>query len=424
MIKSLEFELRGRAPLSYFDIVVFIFSERHTLVENVGKIHEKILDLLPCLIDSCLETLDLLRNDLGLFHQCRSILFLLSRLGDCRRDLVSFPPQLIGFCLKAPPLSIELQEEIHLVPHVRHAPLPQALLDYLRVLSYELDVQQDRFAPNNLPVGKKTNVPLGCAKTFQGRRRLPNSVLELHQHDVVYFGVVNLIDNGYVMGSIDVWKCRSCPQTFCEDKRFGMTDLAPEVGLPKIEPGSKWAALICTRNTGSNWTLIQAKPGNMIQHSCTTDTKLELKVGSDYSIEAGPASGIGQHRIILVENFVNAPVDVITGKKHLGTTNANQALGKPFSFTPPLSAAIIQPSRYNVLNLTSILFIVSGVSLGLQASFSLANPTVLGVLAILALAVIASAILLQRPKLWPATLGLVAVATAFAAQLWIQFTTV
>src|SRR5436853_481474 len=326
MIKSLEFELRGRAPLSYFDIVVFIFSERHTLVENVGKIHEKILDLLPCLIDSCLETLDLLRNDLGLFHQCRSILFLLSRLGDCRRNLVSFPPQLISFCLKAPPLSIELQEEIHLVPHVRHAPLPQALLDYLGVLSYELDVQQDRFAPNNLPVGKKTNVPLGCAKTFQGRRRLPNSVLELHQHDVVYFGVVNLIDNGYVMGSIDVWKCRSCPQTFCEDKRFGMTDLAPEVGLPKIEPGSKWAA-------------------------------------------------------------------------------------------------IIQPSRYNVLNLTSILFIVSGVSLGLQASFSLANPTVLGVLAILAVAVIASGIFLQRPKLWPATLGLVAVATAFAAQLWIQFTT-
>ncbi len=147
------------------------------------------------------------------------------------------------------------------------------------------------------------------------------------------------------MGAIDVWKCRSCPQTFCEDKRYGVTDLAPEVGLPKIEPSSKWAALICTRNTGSNWTLIQAKPGNMIVHSCTPDTKLELKVGPDYSIEAGPASGIGQHRIILVENFVNAPVDVITGKKHLGTTNANQALGKPFSFTPPLSAAKSRSSR-------------------------------------------------------------------------------
>jgi len=248
---------------------------------------------------------------------------------------------------------------------------------------------------------------------------------ELHQHihDVVYFGVVNLIDNGYVMGAIDVWKCRACPQTFCEDKRYGITDLAPEVGLPKIEPGSKWAALVCTRNTGSNWTLIQAKPGNMIQHSCTPDTKLELKVGPDYSIETGPASGIGQHRIILVENFVNAPVDVITGKKHLGTTNANQALGKPFSFTPPLSAAVIQPSRYNVLNLTSIFFIGSGISLGLLASFSLGNPAALGILATLALAAIVSGVFLRKPKLWPATLGLVAVAAAFVAQLWIQFTT-
>jgi hypothetical protein len=247
--------------------------------------------------------------------------------------------------------------------------------------------------------------------------------LELHQHDVVYFGVVNLIDNGYVMGAIDVWKCRSCPQTFCEDKRFGMTDLAPEVGLPKIEPDSKWAALICTRSTGSNWTLIQAKPGNTLQHSCTPDTKLELRVGPDYSIEAGPASGIGQHRIILVENFVNAPVDVITGKKHLGTTNANQALGKPFSFTPPLSAAVIVPSRYNVLNLTSIFFIVSGVWLGLLAAYSSSNLAILGVLSILALASVISGVLLRRPKLWPATLGLGAVAVALAAQLWIQYGT-
>jgi len=30
---------------------------------------------------------------------------------------------------------------------------------------------------------------------------------------------------------------------------------------------------------------------------------------------------------------------------------------------------------------------------------------------------------LRKPKLWPATLGLAAVATAFAAQLWIQFAT-
>src|SRR5467141_1844194 len=278
---------------------------------------------------------------------------------------------------------------------------------------------RSRFSPSV----KNQCPPLLCQDFSRTELLSQTPVLELHQHDVVYFGVVNLIDNGYVMGAIDVWKCRSCPQTFCEDKRFGMTDLSPEVGLPRIEPNSKWAALICTRNNGSNWTLIQTRPGAMVQHSCTPDTKLEITVGPDYSIETGPASGIGQHRIILVENFVNAPVDVITGKKHLGTTNANQALGKPFSFTPPLSAAVIQPSKYNVLNLTSILFIVSGIWLGLLASFSLGNPAVLGVFTILALAAVVSGVFLRKPKLWPATLGLVAVAAAFAAQLSFQFTT-
>src|SRR2546430_6899333 len=40
------------------------------------------------------------------------------------------------------------------------------------------------------------------------------SVLQTHQHDVVYYGVVNLIDNNYVMGAVDVWRCRGCNQLF------------------------------------------------------------------------------------------------------------------------------------------------------------------------------------------------------------------
>src|SRR5438094_9665656 len=110
MIKGLEFELRDRAPFSYFDIVVFIFSERHALMDNVGKIHENILDLPLFFIDSRLETLDLLRDDLRRFHQSRGILFLLSRLGDRRRNLVPFLPQLISLGLQTPPPSIELQQ--------------------------------------------------------------------------------------------------------------------------------------------------------------------------------------------------------------------------------------------------------------------------------------------------------------------------
>jgi len=208
-----------------------------------------------------------------------------------------------------------------------------------------------------------------CPKTFLGgscqRSLVP--LLETHQHDVIYFGVVNLVHESKIIGTIDVWRCRSCSELFCEDKRFGATDLAPEVGFPKIDAGSKWGALICTRDTGSNWTLTAVKPGAMLVHSCTPETKLELTVGPDYSIEPGPSAGIGKHRIILVDQFVNTAVDVVTGKKHLGTTDAYQALGKPFSFTPPLSAAVVASSKMGFFNLASLLFFITGAWMLLAA---------------------------------------------------------
>ena len=235
--------------------------------------------------------------------------------------------------------------------------------------------------------------------------------MQAHQHDVVYYGVVNLIDNSYVMGAVDVWRCRSCPQLFCEDKRYGMTDLAPEVGLPKIEPGTKWATLICTRDKGSNWTLTQVKPGTVISHSCTPETKVELTVGQDYGLELGPVRGIGQHRIILVENFVNSAVNVQTGKKHTTTTNAYQALGKPFSFTPPLSAAVIDPSRYNILNITTILFFATGVWSAVIAVSAPGVPQTISsqvrlLFGLVAVGVLASTYFLSKRRLWSPLLGI------------------
>src|SRR5207245_11272854 len=106
------------------------------------------------------------------------------------------------------------------------------------------------------------------------------------------------------MGVVDVWRCRGCNQLFCEDKRYGMTDLAPEVGLPKIEPNTQWAALICTRDKGSNWTLTQVKPGMTIAHSCTPDTKVELNVGYSYDLAQGEASGNGELGVMLDEEIV------------------------------------------------------------------------------------------------------------------------
>jgi hypothetical protein len=225
---------------------------------------------------------------------------------------------------------------------------------------------------------------------------------------VVYYGVVNLVDNNYIMGAVDVWRCRGCNQLFCEDKRYGVTDLAPEVGLPKVEPNTHWAALICTRDKGSNWTLTQVKPGMTITHSCTPDTKVELTVGPSYDLEAGPASGIGQHRIIVLEKFVNFAVDVQTGQKHTTTTNAYQALGKPFSFTPPLSATTIAPSIFNILNLTMLLFLATTVWAVVLAT-GVAQPiaTELRILFVLVAAgTLGGTYLLSKRKLWSPLLGL------------------
>ena len=235
--------------------------------------------------------------------------------------------------------------------------------------------------------------------------------MQTHQHDVVYYGVVNLVDDNYIMGAVDVWRCRGCDQLFCEDKRYGMTDLAPEVGLPKIEPNTHWAALICTRDKGSNWTLTQVKPGMTIAHSCTPDTKVELTVGPDYDLETGPASGIGKHRIIVIEKFVNLAVDVQTGQKHTTTTNAYQALGKPFSFTPPLSATTIAPSKYNILNITSLLFLATaawGIVLAVSASgFPSSSVTELRIIfAGVAAGILVSTYMLSRRRLWSPLLGL------------------
>jgi len=253
--------------------------------------------------------------------------------------------------------------------------------------------------------------------------------LQAHQHDVVYYGVVNLVHESDIIGAVDVWRCRSCDQLFCEDKRYGVTDLAPEVGLPKIVPDTKWVALICTRDKGSNWTLTQTSPGMTIAHSCTPETKVELTVGPDYDLEPGPARGIGQHRIILIEKFVNAAVDVQSGKPHTTTTNAYQALGKPFSYTPPLSAAVIQPSLYNILNIASILFIATAVwSLVLAAYAPGVASDVAGFVRILfglvALGLLSGTYFLSKRRVWAPLLGLAVAATGlvvFAVLKWPSF---
>ena len=144
---------------------------------------------------------------------------------------------------------------------------------------------------------------------------------------------------------------------------------------------------------------------------------MELKVGPDFNLEAGPGRGIGQHRMILIESFINSAVDVQSGQKHTTTTNAYQALGKPFSFTPPLSAAVIEPSRYNILNLTTIFFIATGIWTGTMAIFApgvlqTINGEVRALFALATVGILASTFFLSKRKIWSPILGVVTAGVA------------
>jgi len=125
------------------------------------------------------------------------------------------------------------------------------------------------------------------------------------RHDVVYYGVVNLKDRGEQVGSIDVWKCRACGDIFCEDKHWGITELATEIGFPKLDKNEQWAVIGCRANNELKWELLKAKPGSILDHDCPTHTRLE--VDQDLKLKGEPA---GVHTLILVKDNIAADVEL------------------------------------------------------------------------------------------------------------------
>src|SRR5204863_752043 len=126
--------------------------------------------------------------------------------------------------------------------------------------------------------------------------------------------------------------------------------------------------------------------------------------------EQQPASRIVKHMMLVMDKFVNLAVYVQTGQKHTTTTNAYQALRKPFSFTPPLSATTLAPSKYNILNLTSLLFLATTVWSIVLAVSSAGLPQSLAtelriLFALVAAGALGSTYLLSKRKLWSPLLG-------------------
>lgn len=135
--------------------------------------------------------------------------------------------------------------------------------------------------------------------------------MEKHSHDVVYYGVVNLLDNANIVGAVDVWRCRICKNLFCEDKRWGLTELVSYVGFPELAEGEKWGVLVCKMKEGLNWSLIAAKPGKTLAHSCTKEIASDVTVEPNFSVDTVTyVEGQGTHTLYIVDDHVNEDLEI------------------------------------------------------------------------------------------------------------------
>lgn len=135
--------------------------------------------------------------------------------------------------------------------------------------------------------------------------------MEKHRHDVVYYAVVDLTVQGDVVGAVDVWRCRVCKTLFCEDKRWGLTELAPEIGFPELEPGAKWAVLLCRKGAEVVWTLLGVKPGQRILQPCQQEGASPLLVTEHFAVR--PEEPLDLRRtygLILIEEHLNKVVEI------------------------------------------------------------------------------------------------------------------
>lgn len=122
---------------------------------------------------------------------------------------------------------------------------------------------------------------------------------------VVYFGVVNLIENDKLVGAIDIWRSVITRELFCEEKRLGMLDIGDTIGMPKIPSEAKWAVAVNKYRSGKDrWNLVTLiRNGNSTFTDQITEKAVKVKV-EEYNIMDN------EWWSFLVEKNVNRNIDI------------------------------------------------------------------------------------------------------------------
>jgi len=98
---------------------------------------------------------------------------------------------------------------------------------------------------------------------------------------VVYFGVININENGKNIGAVDVWRSVITKKILCEEKRLGILEISEEIGMPTINDKEVWAVAVNRHRKGKDrWKLIKIKEGeNQVNFLDTDDeTKISANV--------------------------------------------------------------------------------------------------------------------------------------------------
>jgi len=126
---------------------------------------------------------------------------------------------------------------------------------------------------------------------------------------IVYFGVININENGRTIGAVDIWRSVITKELFCEEKRLGVLDIVDYIGMPKIENYQKWAVVINKKRLGKDrWKLIKLDKEGPFSFYDTDDETYVKTLVKDYQIDDD------HWWSFLVEKNVNRTVEITRDK--------------------------------------------------------------------------------------------------------------
>jgi hypothetical protein len=128
----------------------------------------------------------------------------------------------------------------------------------------------------------------------------------ISEDKVVYFGVININENGRTVGAIDIWRSVITKELFCEEKRLGILEIADNIGMPKIDKDKKWAVAINKKQVGKDkWKLIKIIREGTFKFTNVDDAETTVEVD------------VKEYRIrdvnwwnFLVENNLNQSIEI------------------------------------------------------------------------------------------------------------------